>query len=246
MHSHQLVFSTKYNFKHALKYHDKHRNTLSHRLSNWREQQMAAHALALAGHPATVLDLPCGTGRFWPLLARKEDRTILAADNSEAMLAVAREVTPPELLARVKTFPCSAFDIQMEDASVDHIFCMRLLHHITRPEDRLAILKEFHRVTRDTVALSLWVDGNYKAFRRRKLEAHRTYKTYQNRIVLERAVVEREFADAGFVIAGHIDFLKFYAMWRLYVLKKTNVMTVAPFSGQPQMVSVKDHRTQLL
>jgi len=220
MHTTQLEFSTKYTFKHALRYHDKHRNTLSHRLSNWREQQMAARALAWVGHPTTVLDLPCGTGRFWPLLARKEDRTILAADYSKAMLAVAREITLPELLDRVKIFPCSAFDIPMEDASVDHIFCMRLLHHITRPEDRLAILKEFYRVTRDTVAISLWVDGNYKAFRRRKLEAHRTYKTYQNRIVLERAVVEREFVDAGFVIADHFDFLKFYSMWRLYVLKK--------------------------
>jgi ubiquinone/menaquinone biosynthesis C-methylase UbiE len=216
----ELTFSSKYTFNHALKYHDKHRNTLSHRLSNWREQRMAAWALALAGDPATVLDLPCGTGRFWPLLARKEDRTILAADNSEAMLSVAREVNPPELLARVKTFPSSAFDIPMENTSVDHIFCMRLLHHITRPEDRLAMLKEFHRVTRDTVAVSLWVDGNYKALQRRKLEARRTHKTYQNRIVLNRAVVEREFADAGFVIAGHIDFLKFYAMWRVYVLKK--------------------------
>jgi ubiquinone/menaquinone biosynthesis C-methylase UbiE len=154
------------------------------------------------------------------LLACKEDRTILAADNSEAMLSVAREVNPPELLARVRTFPCSAFDIPMENASVDHIFCMRLLHHITRSEDRLSILKEFHRVTRDTVAVSLWVDGNYKALRRQKLEARRTHKTYQNRIVLERAVVEHEFGDAGFVIADHIDFLKFYAMWRLYVLKK--------------------------
>jgi ubiquinone/menaquinone biosynthesis C-methylase UbiE len=108
----------------------------------------------------------------------------------------------------------------MENDSVDHIFCMRLLHHITRPEDRLAILSEFYRVTRETVAVSLWVDGNYKAVQRKKLEARRTYKTYQNRIVLNRAVVEREFTDAGFVIAGHIDFLKFYAMWRVYVLKK--------------------------
>jgi ubiquinone/menaquinone biosynthesis C-methylase UbiE len=220
MQTKNLTFSSKYTFQHALKYHDKHRNTFSHRLSNWREQRMAARALALAGNPAIVLDLPCGTGRFWPLLAQKQNRTILAADNSEAMLAVAREINPPNLLARIKTFPCSAFDIPMENASVDLIFCMRLLHHITRSEDRLAILKEFHRVARETVAISLWVDGNYKAFRQRKLEAHRTYKTHQNRIVLERAMVEREFADAGFVIAGHLDFLKFYAMWRLYVLKK--------------------------
>ncbi len=150
----------------------------------------------------------------------EEDRSILAADNSEAMLSVAREVTPPKLLTRVKTFSCSAFDIRMANASVDHIFCMRLLHHITRPEDRLAILSEFYRVTRETVAVSLWVDGNYKAIRRRQLEARRTHKTYQNRIVLKRSVVEREFADAGFDIAGHFDFLKFYAMWRFYVLKK--------------------------
>jgi len=221
MQTKNLTFSSKYTFQHALKYHDKHRNTFSHRLSNWREQRMAARALALAGNPAIVLDLPCGTGRFWPLLAQKQNRTILAADNSEAMLAVAREINPPNLLARIKTFPCSAFDIPMENASVDLIFCMRLLHHITRPEDRVTMLKEFHRVTRDTVAVSLWVDGNYKALKRRKLEARRIHKTYQNRIVLKRAVVEREFTDTGFVIAGHIDFLKFYAMWRVYVLKKS-------------------------
>ncbi len=220
MSPHELEFSNKYTFKHALHYHHKHKNTVRHRLSNWREQQMAARALALAGHPATVLDLPCGTGRFWSLLARKKDRIILAVDKSEAMLSVAREVNPPELVARVDTFPCSVFQIALEDARVDHIFCMRLLHHITRSEDRLAILREFHRVTRDTVAVSLWVDGNYKALRRRKREARRTRKNYQNRIVLERAVVESEFADAGFTIAGHFDFLKFYAMWRLYVLAK--------------------------
>jgi len=81
-------------------------------------------------------------------------------------------------------------------------------------------MKKIHRVTRQTVAISLWVDGNYKALRRRKLEARRTYKTYQNRIILERRQVESEFAQAGFAVAGHFDFLKFYAMWRLYVLQK--------------------------
>ncbi len=216
----ELTFSKKYNLKHALKYHDKHRNTLSRRLSNWREQAIAEKALKLAGQPATVLDLPCGTGRFWALLARKKDRTILAADNSDAMLSVAREVMPPAVLERVQTFQSSAFDIQLANDSVDHVFCMRLLHHITRPEDRLAILSEFYRVARHSVAVSLWVDGNYKSLRRRKLEARRTHKTYQNRIVLQRRIVEREFSDAGFAIAGHYDFLKFYAMWRLYVLKK--------------------------
>jgi ubiquinone/menaquinone biosynthesis C-methylase UbiE len=216
----ELEFSAKYTLKHSRKYHEKHHRTLGRRLSNWREQQMAAQALDLAGNPAVILDLPCGTGRFWPLLARENERTILAADNSESMLAVAREVNPPQLLERINLFQSSAFDIQLDDNSVDQVFCMRLLHHITQAQDRLAILGEFHRVTRDTVAISLWVDGNYKAMRRRKLESRRTHKTYQNRIVLERAVIEREFTQAGFAIAGHFNFLKFYSMWRLYVLQK--------------------------
>ena len=220
MGTYTLEFSAKYTLKHSRNYHEKHRRTIGRRLSNWREQQMAAQALALAGKPAVILDLPCGTGRFWPLLSRATQQTILAADNSDAMLDVAREVTPPSLLERITLFQSSAFDIQLEDNRVDHVFCMRLLHHITRSEDRLAILREFHRVTRHTVALSLWVDGNYKAWRRRKLEARRTRKTYQNRIVLERRRIEPEFEQAGFTIAAHFDFLKFYAMWRLYVLQK--------------------------
>jgi len=213
-------FSAKDTLKHSRKYHEKHRRTLGRRLSFWRAQQMAGQALALAGDPAVILDLPCGTGRFWPLLVRKTKHTILAADNSDAMLAVAREVSPPHLLERLNLFQSSAFDIQLDANSVDHVFCMRLLHHITRPEDRLAILKEFHRVTRQTVALSLWVNGNYQALRRRRLESRRTRKTYQNRIVLDPRRIEPEFVQAGFSIAGHFDFLKFYSMWRLYVLQK--------------------------
>jgi SAM-dependent methyltransferase len=217
---HALEFSKKYTPEHAREYHAKHRRTLGRRLSNLREQQMAAWALSLAGDPVSVLDLPCGTGRFWNQLAGKQDRILLAADNSGAMLSVAQSVHPVELLERIQLFPCSAFDIALRDASVDHVFCMRLLHHVVRRADRLAILKEFYRVTRETVALSLWVGGNYKALRRRRLEARRTHKPYQNRVVLETAVVEREFAEVGFTIVGHSDFLKFYAMWRVYVLQK--------------------------
>ena len=59
-----------------------------------------------------------------------------------------------------------------------------------------------------------------KALRRRRREARRSGRRYQNRIVLARETVESEFAQAGFGILGHFDFLKFYSMWRVYVLKK--------------------------
>jgi ubiquinone/menaquinone biosynthesis C-methylase UbiE len=215
-----LEFSEKYSREHAQGYHHKHKEGLARRASNWWEQRMARRALRIAGDPRSILDLPCGAGRFWVMLAKDPDRELLAADNSEHMLAVADHSHAPEVRNRFKLFQTSVFDIDLPNNAVESIFCMRLLHHIGEAENRLQIYREFHRVTRDSVCLSLWVDGNYKARRRKRLEARRPAKAYQNRFVLERGMVEAEFALAGFAVLGHVDFLPGYAMWRTYVLKK--------------------------
>jgi len=219
----QLEFSNKYDSAHALQYFHKHQAGIARRLSDWRDQQVARQALQLAGEPGLVLDLPCGAGRFWPLLAERENRVILAADNSPHMLEVALGRQAPEIAGRVHAFQTSAFAIDLADGAVDCIFCMRLLHHIAEPAHRLTMLREFHRVTRDTVIVSLWVDGNYKAWRRRRLEARRAARDGNenaNRFVVPAATIENEFAEAGFSILGHHDFLPGYAMWRVYTLRK--------------------------
>ncbi len=216
----ELDFSRKYDRDHAYQYLHKHQDGIARRLSHWRDEQLARWALTRAGEPDLVLDLPCGAGRFWPLLAEHPSRMIFAADNSADMLAVAQSEQPPEVVARVETFQTSAFDIDMHDSAVDSIFCMRLLHHVADPQHRLAMLREFHRVTRDTLILSLWVDGNYKAWKRKRLERRRPAKENQNRFVVPRGLVEAEFAEAGFDTLGHRDFLPGYAMWRVYVLRK--------------------------
>ncbi len=36
--------------------------------------------------PGLVLNLPCGAGRFWPMLAEKSNRVIIGADGSESMI----------------------------------------------------------------------------------------------------------------------------------------------------------------
>lgn len=220
----ELAFSRKYDREHAHEYLHKHQAGLARRLSHRRDQQLARQALQLAGEPNLVLDLPCGAGRFWPLLAEQENRVILAADNSADMLATALAAQPANVVARVKAFQTSAFAIDLGDNAVDSVFCMRLLHHIADPEHRLAMLREFKRVTRDSLIVSLWVDGNYKAWKRRRLEARRAAAgratDNQNRFVVSRATIEAEFARVGFEILGHRDFLPGYAMWRVYVLRK--------------------------
>lgn len=221
----QLPFSEKYNRSHADAYYEKHRDGLARRLSHARDEQLARKALALAGDPTLVLDLPCGAGRFWPLLSEQPNRVILAADNSADMLAVARQAQPPEIARRVRTLRTSAFDIELPDRAVDCIFCMRLLHHIGEPMHRAAMLQEFHRVTRDTVIVSLWVDGNYKAWKRARLEKSRHLgglRGMQNRFVIPARQIEQEFDDSGFDILGHFDFLPLYAMWRVYVLRRVD------------------------
>lgn len=222
----ELDFSRKYDPEHARQYLAKHQDGLSRRLSHWRDEQLARHALKLAGEPNLVLDLPCGAGRFWPLLAKQPNRVILAADNSPDMLAIAMAGQPADVVARVKPFQTSAFAIDLGDNAVDSIFCMRLLHHIAEPEHRLIMLRELHRVTRDTLIISLWVDGNYKSWKRRRLEArraaHSSTASNQNRFVIARSTIEAEFKQAGFDILGHKDFLPGYAMWRVYVLRKGN------------------------
>jgi ubiquinone/menaquinone biosynthesis C-methylase UbiE len=220
----KLEFSNKYDEQHAQDYLLKHQDGLARRLSHKRDEQLARRALALAGEPGLVLDLPCGAGRFWPLLAQKPNRVIIGADNSAAMLEVAKQAQPAEVVKRVQPLQTSAFDIALPDNAVDSIFCMRLLHHIGESTHRLALLREFQRVTRDSVILSLWVDGNFKAWKRKRLERRRRQEAgqdgYQNRFVLPAATVEEEFKQAGFRIQEHLDFFPLYAMWRVYVLRK--------------------------
>jgi ubiquinone/menaquinone biosynthesis C-methylase UbiE len=220
----ELEFSRKYDQTHAHQYFHKHQGSFARRASHWRDVQMARHALKVAGDPGLVLDLPCGAGRFWPLLAENPNRQILAADNSSDMLEIAIASQPADVLKRIKAFRTSAFAIDLGDSAVDCIFSIRLLHHIEKSEHRLAMLREFHRVSRDTVILSLWVDGNYKAWKRKRLEKKRATRgrssQNQNRFVVAREVIEKEFRQAGFNIIDHQDFLPGYAMWRTYVLRK--------------------------
>lgn len=218
----ELKFSEKYTSQHSQKYFEKHQSSIARRLSNFWEQHMAAKALKIADNPDSILDLPCGAGRFWPLLTSKSSRTLFAADNSKDMLAVADAAHPEHIRKQFTLFQSSAFAIDMEDKSVDSVFCMRLLHHIGKREDRIKIYQEFARVARDSIILSLWVDGNYKAKRRKQLEAQRSPRTINNRSIRKQSELPLEFLEAGLEIVNKVDFLPKYALWRTYILRPIN------------------------
>lgn len=198
--------------------------TLSLTLSQRREEQLARKALSRAGDPGLILDLPCGDGRFWPMLGEKPNRIIIAADSSAPAITAATALQPAELAARIRPLQTTAFAIDLPDNAVDSIFSMRMLHRVGDAGQRLKMLKEFHRVTRETLIVSLWIDGNFKSWKRKRLEQRRHVQGPQrvehNRFVIPRATVEAEFKQAGFRVQARLDALPLYALWRVYVLCK--------------------------
>ncbi len=216
----ELEFSKKYDQQHAKNYYHKHNTGFWRSLSTWRERQIARKALKLAGNPKTVLDVPCGTGRFWDVLSEMPDRVIHACDNSQDMINVGLKLREPDVVKRIQSFQGSAFDLSVEDEFVESVFCIRLIHHMGEESDRLNLIQELKRVTSDTIIISLWVDGNYQAMRRKKKEAKRNKKGYQNRFMIRAEVIESEFEKNGLKVEHQLNFMPFYSMWRTYILRK--------------------------
>lgn len=215
-----LDFSKKYDARHSVHYFEKHEKNFMRRLSNWRELKIAQKALQYIGNSRTLLDMPCGTGRFWEILTTDSVESIFASDYSIDMLKNGLKLRQEELSKQVRPFQSSAFAIPLRDNAVECIFCMRLLHHISDIKDRKIFFQEMARVSSDYVIISLWVDGNIKAMQRASLEKRRAKRRYQNRLCHPRKIIEEEFFEAGLSIVKHIDFFKFFSMWRIYVLKK--------------------------
>jgi 2-polyprenyl-3-methyl-5-hydroxy-6-metoxy-1,4-benzoquinol methylase len=211
----ELEFARRYDQEHARVCQQPQPRSLTGRLAFWREENLVRNALKVAGEPGLILDVACGAGRFWPVLAEHANRVILASDPSQDMLNHAQTHHPQSLLKRIKTFQSSAFTLGLSANAVDCIFCMHLFQHITCAEHRLAMLEEFHRVSRDTVIVAVRVDGLFKL----RLPEIATANAPQ---LVSKVEIEAEFKQAGFRVLRHKDFLPGCTWMRIYVLSKTS------------------------
>ena len=129
----------------------------------------------------------------------------------------------PKIVSQINnTFQASAFDIPLENNSVECVLCIRLIHHMGESEDRIKLLQELSRVTSSSIIISLWVDGNFQAWKRKKREKNKTRTSYQNRFLIPAETIEREFLQCGLQVKHRLDFTKYHSMWRTYVLQKQN------------------------
>jgi ubiquinone/menaquinone biosynthesis C-methylase UbiE len=220
-----VEFSSKYHEEaFPERYSEKHGKTLTRRLNDRREQALLARCLALCGPTETLADIGCGPGRFWPTLAAARADDLFALDVSHAMLRFARE-RHGTLGGRFRLAAGSVLALPFADGAFETSVCMRLLHHFGAPAERRAALTELARVSRRHVVVSLWTDGNYKAWRRSRLERRRGRRAYENRHVVPRAVLEEDFGSAGLQVARHFDLVPGYSQWRYYLLARTDLPT---------------------
>jgi ubiquinone/menaquinone biosynthesis C-methylase UbiE len=93
--------------------------------------------------PAKTLDVACGTG----FLTRHLRGEIVGLDQSDAMLAVAREQAPNATFVQG-----DALDLPFEDGSFERVFTSYFYCHLEQP-DRLRFLDEARRVADELVVV---------------------------------------------------------------------------------------------
>lgn len=117
---------------------------------NDREWRVVSRALVSAVGVKSVLDMPCGTGRFMPRFAAAGFR-VVGADIALPMMRVAKEKCVG--LASVGGFVrADAERLPFADAALDCVVSIRFLHHVD-PASRVAMLREMARVSRRWVLL---------------------------------------------------------------------------------------------
>jgi SAM-dependent methyltransferase len=183
-----------------------------HRFSSPERQKRNARkwaairaALRDATGVRTILDLPCGTGRFTGALAR-EGFDIIGSDISLEMLHKAASQENQDTVrgqhAAVRGYvQANAEHLPLRNDSLDCVVSIRFMMHVD-PATRVRMLREFHRVSRR------WVIVDYRhCYTFRYVLTHTFGKLGLGRTPLSRVSrkeLEQEFTDAGFAIRNVI------------------------------------------
>jgi len=177
--------------------YDQHRFTTPRRQRrNVRKWRAIHRALEEAGDVHSVLDLPCGTGRFTGELARS-GLNVIGGDISLQMMreaAKSPQVEHPNIAGYVQA---DAEQLPFSDRSLDCVISIRFMFHVD-PITRRRMLREMGRISRR------WLIIDY----RHKYSARRVSWRVRHALGLLNEVPERvsrsdlrsEFHDAGLTI----------------------------------------------
>lgn len=169
----------------------------------WRTVARLLDRVGVSG--ATVLDVPCGYGRFTGRLAERGGLP-LVADVSVHMVVRTRQGFSPAV-------PGAGVDVlalPFADASVDGALVMRLLHHLPDSERRQA-LGEVARVIREWAILSAYTVA----------PLHRLLRRIQRRPPKEASLslLGEEMASVGLEIVESRPVLPYLHAQRIFLVR---------------------------
>ncbi|MFQ6674846.1 MAG: class I SAM-dependent methyltransferase [Fidelibacterota bacterium] len=183
------------------------------RYASWDQRwldrrERAAVKRLMTGHGLSglILDVPAGYGRFVSVLREAGD--VVAADLGFFPLVYLkrRDRFATECVnARAEGLP-------LKDNSVDAVFCFRLFQHLHNPADRLAVLREFSRVSRKWVVLSVYTSTFvHRLFRQLVPQPSRITMVTQDQF-------QEELKEAALTAVDHITVVPLLHAQRVYLL----------------------------
>jgi len=163
-------------------------------LAKWRT---ILKALSETEGVGSIVDLPCGTGRFTDRLVECGYQVIGSDISLEMMQQAQKRIGPMKgLLGFIRA---DAEALPLPDASIDCVMSIRFLFHVD-PVTRVRMLREMGRVSRRWLILDYRHKYSYRyaMYRLRKLVG-----MAKNPLVrVSRAQLEQEMRDAGLAIRG--------------------------------------------
>jgi ubiquinone/menaquinone biosynthesis C-methylase UbiE len=112
----------------------------------------------------SLLDIPCGSGRFSIHLARK-GYAVSAADYSEYMLELTRETARATKLS-FPVFKADVENLALADRQFESVLCFRIFHHFPEAAIRQRVAAEICRVAEKHVAISYFSPYSFSSLKR--------------------------------------------------------------------------------
>jgi len=129
------------------------------------ERRLLGQLMDDLGVGGPVLDVPCGAGRFLPILA-SGGRQCVGVDVSAEMLGLARAAAA-QVGDACRLALADARRLPFADGRFNLVLSMRLLHRVRTRAERVAVLRELARVSAGWVLVSFYNRRSWRGLRDR-------------------------------------------------------------------------------
>lgn len=161
---------------------------------------------------STVLDIPCGTGRFSELVL-KEGCDVICADISKEMLNIAKRKLSD--LNPLAFEICDIEKMPFNDDFFDCVICIRLLHHIP-PNMHINILTEIRRVTNGFAIITFSNNFSLQNLRRNIISTFTKFPRYSVSLHHMQNVLN----SSGFKIIKQLPLIKYISEEWFFLVEK--------------------------